>query len=78
MSVIPVNFQPQSTVVQVTSPLPSCKSAGRISTFDLYLTPYAREAIKMAESPVHLLIEVIASEMDANVQQSGCYASRWY
>jgi hypothetical protein len=62
---MPVDLQSQSTVVTHPSP-----TYAKPTAFNSYLTTYAVEAIEMAESPVHLLQEIMASEMNADVEKS--------
>lgn len=43
-----------------------------ISGFEVYLTDYAREAIEVAESPVHMLIDIMSSDKDAYMRTVQC------
>jgi hypothetical protein len=45
-------------------------SADHVLPFESYLTSYAREAIEMAESPVHMLIDIMATEKNALISTS--------
>lgn len=43
-----------------------------ICGFEIYLTEYARDAIEMAESPVHMLIDIMYSNKDAYMRADQC------
>jgi hypothetical protein len=43
-----------------------------ISGIEAYLTDYAREAIEIAESPVHMLIDIMSSDKDAYMRTVQC------
>lgn len=45
-------------------------SADHVLPFKSYLTSYAREAIETAESPVHMLIDIMAAEKNALTSSS--------
>jgi len=45
-------------------------SADHVLPFKSYLTSYAREAIEMAESPVHMLIDIMGAEKNALLRSS--------
>jgi hypothetical protein len=45
-------------------------SADHVLPFKSYLTSYAREAIETAESPVHMLIDIMAAEKNALLSSS--------
>lgn len=42
----------------------------KVLPFNAYLTNYAREATEMAESPLHLLIDVMAAEKNASLHSN--------
>lgn len=51
------------------TPTPGC-SVDYVLPFESYLTSYAREAIETAESPVHMLIDIMATEKNAFLSSS--------
>jgi len=62
------DLKPHSAIAAQYPPKP----IGTISGFEIYLTDYAREAIEMAESPVHMLIDIMSSDKDAYMRTVQC------